>query len=78
MRPTVSVFGGGTVADLRVWTWHRLQSPSCRRRPARFNFHCIVSRIRRIRAHLQSVELPLELCKGVNSGTVRANDVERY
>ena len=58
--------------------WYYLQPPSCRRGPARFNLHCIVPRIRRIRTHLQRVELPLELCKGVNSGTVRANDIKRY
>ena len=78
LQPTVGVSGGAVAADLRVWTWYYLQPPSCRRRPARFNFHCFVSSIRRIRAHLQRVELPLELCKGVSGGTVRANDVERH
>ena len=55
----------------------------CSRRPAvadqlvSFSIE-FVSRILRIRAHLQRVELPLELCKGVSGGTVRANDVERH
>ena len=65
-----------------VWQliFHRGRGINCSftLRPARFDFDFVGLFVRGFRDPLSNVDLPFVLCKGVDSGTVRATDVARY